>query len=167
MTVLIIRPILKKYIDILKDFFEERLLSVAVFGSIARGTARFPQSDIDVLIVVQGIEKLSFGDRIKLMIECEERLSKTEEYTGFKHTFGTRPNIQEIIFSPSELKAHPPILLDMTTDMITLYDKGILNEEIDKLRKRLKLLGAKKVERDGSWFWILKPDVKLGENVEI
>jgi len=30
---------------------------------------------------------------------------------------------------------------------------------------RLKELGAKRVERKGSWFWILKPDLKPGEIV--
>ncbi len=108
-----------------------------------------------------------FGERIKLTNNVEEKLSKTKEYAEFKDAFGRRPNIQEIIFSPEELRIHPPVLLDLTTDMIVFYDTGILGEEIDKLRKRLKELGAKKVGRKDSWFWILKPDIKLGENVEI
>ena len=33
------------------DFYRERLVSAAVFGSIARGTMR-PDSDIDLLLVV-------------------------------------------------------------------------------------------------------------------
>lgn len=159
--------LLNRYTEILNGFFKEKLLSVAVFGSVARGTARFPQSDIDVLIILKDVERSSFGERIKLTMNAEEQLSRTEEYAKFKDTYGRRPNIQEIILAPSELKAHPPILLDLTTDIIILYDKGILNEEIDKVRKKLRELGARKVEREGSWFWILKPDLKLGEKVEI
>lgn len=162
-----VQHLLNRYTELLKQFFGDALLSVAVFGSVARGKAKFPKSDIDVLIVLKGVEKLSFGERIKLTNNVEEKLSKTEGYAHFKNAFGRRPSIQEIIFSPEELKAHPPILLDLTTDVIILYDKGILSEEINKLRKRLSELGAKKVERKDSWFWILKPDAKLGETVEL
>lgn len=78
----------------------------------------------------------------------------TKEYAEFKNAFSSRPNIQEIILAPVELKAHPPVLLDLTTDVIILHDTGILKEEIDKLKKMLKELGAKRVERKGSWHWI-------------
>ncbi len=162
-----IRNILIRYTAILKECFKEKLLSIAVFGSVARGKAKFPQSDIDVLIVMEGAEKLSFGERFKLLMDAEERFSGTEEFTEFKKKFGNRPNIQEIILAPIELRAHPPILLDLTTDVIIIYDTGILKEELDKLKKRLEELGAKRVMREDSWFWILKPDLKLGEIVEL
>lgn len=162
-----IQDILSRYTAILKECFKKKLLSVAVFGSVARGTAKFPQSDIDVLIVIEGAENLSFGERFKLLADAEERLSRTKEFGEFKDMFASRPNIQEIILAPVELKAHPPVLLDLTTDVIIIYDTGILKEEIDKLKKRLKELGAKRVERKDSWFWVLKPDLKLGETVEL
>ncbi len=162
-----VKHILSRYTRILKECFKEKLLSAAVFGSVARGTANFPQSDIDVLIVLEGAEKLSFGERFKSLTDVEEKLSITEEYLQFKNTFGSSPNIQEIILAPVELKAHPPVILDLATDVIILHDTGILKREIDKLKKRLKELGAKRVEQKDSWFWILKPDLKLGETVEL
>ncbi len=162
-----VQHLLNRYFEILKEHFNGKLLSVAIFGSIARGTAQFPESDIDVLIVLEGVENLSFGQRIKLTVNIEEKLSETKEYAKFKHTYGVRPNFQEIIFTPDELKVHPPVLLDITTDSIILYDTGILGEEIAKIKKRLKELGSKKIKLKDSWFWILKPDVKLGENVVI
>ncbi len=162
-----VHHLLSRYTAILKENFEERLLSAAVFGSVARGTAKFPGSDIDVLIVMTGAEKLSFGERFKLIRGAEEKLSETEEYAKFRNAFGSRPKIQEIIFSPDELKVHPPVLLDLTTDVIILHDTGILREEINKLKKKLEELGAKRVQRKDSWFWMLKPEVKLGETVEL
>jgi predicted nucleotidyltransferase len=162
-----IQPLLNRYFEILKEDFKERLLCVAIFGSIARGTAQFPESDIDVLIVMEGVENLSFGQRIKLTMNIEEKLSGTQEYSTFKNTYGVRPNFQEIIFAPMELKGHPPVLLDLTTDSMILYDTGILREEIAKIKKRLNELGSKKIKLKNSWFWILKPDVKPGENVVI
>jgi predicted nucleotidyltransferase len=122
----------------LKDFFREKLLGIAVFGSFARGAAEFPGSDIDILIVIEDVEKLSFGERLKLTMKVEKKLSKTEEYAKFKDAFGWSPSIQEVILTPEELKAHPPILLDLTTDAVILYDKGILREELEKLREKLK-----------------------------
>lgn len=162
-----IQHLLNRYSTIMKEFFGERLLSIAVFGSVARGEALFPKSDIDILIVMEGVENLSFGQRMKLTLDIEEKLSRTKEYAKFKDDFGIRPNFQEIIFAPDELRVHPPILLDLTTDSIILYDTGILREELDKIKIRLKELGSQKVKLKDSWFWILKPDIRPGENVVI
>ena len=55
----------------------------------------------------------------------------------------------------------------MTTDAVILHDEGILSEELEKLKRRLKELGAKKIRTGDTWFWILKPDLKLGEELEL
>lgn len=160
-------PLLNRYVHFLEEIFRDDLIAVAVFGSLVRGTAKFPGSDIDLLIVLEGVEKLSLGDRFKATMKAEDKLSESVEYAKFKDVFGWTPSIQEIILTPEELKAHPPILLDLTTDALILFDKGILSEEIDRIREKLKELGAKKIKHNDSWFWILKPDVKLGEEVKI
>lgn len=161
------KPLLDRYVDCLKESFGDNLLSTAVFGSFARGKAKFPGSDIDVLIVVKGMEKLSFGERIKQTAKAEKKLLETGEHKKFIDDFGWPPSIQEIILTPEELRAHPPILLDLTTDVLIFYDTGILKEELEKIRLRLRELGAKKIKTGDSWFWILKPDLKLGEEVEL
>ena len=66
--------LIRRYMEIVEEEFGEKLLAMAVFGSLARGEAKFPGSDIDVLIVLKGVESLSFGKRINLMREAE-RLS--------------------------------------------------------------------------------------------
>ena len=154
----ITNPLLSRYIHILKEIFGDDLKAVAVFGSLARGTAKFPGSDIDLLIVVEGMKKLSFGERLKATMKAEDKLSKTVEYAKFKDVFGWTPGIQEVILTPEELKAHPPILLDLTTDALILYDKGVLSEELDRLRKRLRELGAKKNQAQG----FMVRDIKAG-----
>ncbi len=157
----------KKYVEMLKESFGDKLVAVAIFGSLARGKAEFPGSDIDILIVLKGVEGFSLGERINMTMEVEKKLAKTEEYVRFKEVFRRSPSIQEHVLTPEELKAHPPILLDLTTDVLILYDTGVLAQELEKLRRRLKELGAKKVKTGDSWFWILKPDLKLGEEVEL
>ena len=65
------------------------------------------------------------------------------------------------------LARHPPLLLDLTTDAIILHDTGVLSRELGRLRLRLEELGAQKIKTGSTWFWILKPDLKLGEEVEL
>jgi len=37
--------------------------------------------------------------------------------------------------------------------------------KLQSLQQRLKELGAKKIRRNGDWYWDLKPDLKLGDEV--
>jgi hypothetical protein len=160
-------PLMKKYAEIAREEFHEQVLALAIFGSVARGEASFPGSDIDILVVMSGIENLSLGNRISLLANIEKNLQKTDEYKRFEEAFKWSPTIQEHVLSPGELKRHPPLMLDLTTDSIILYDKGILTEELNKLRATLKRLGAKKIRTNDTWFWILKPDMKPGEELEL
>jgi predicted nucleotidyltransferase len=159
--------VVKRYAKIVMNHFGDRVLAIGVFGSLARGMAKFPGSDIDIMLIFEGVNNLSFGKRIDLMKEVYKELVRTKEYRDFKKVFNSIPNIQEHILTPEELKKHPPLLLDLTTDVVIIHDAGILNEEIEKLRKRLKELGARKINTGDSWFWILKPDLKPGEELEL
>ena len=78
------------------------------------------------------------------------------------------PALQEHLLIEEEFKAHPPLLLDLVTDARVLYDTSVFAREMQRLRKQLEEYGSQKVyARDGSWFWILKPDLRLGEVVEL
>jgi len=56
-----------------------------------------------------------------------------------------------------------------------IYDAEILHDpdaffekRLSRLRKKLDELGSKRVFlEDGSWYWILKPDLKPGETFEL
>ena len=49
-----------------------------------------------------------------------------------------------------------------------LYDKDMFFETIlERLRKMLKELGAKRIWVGDKWYWMLKPDIRFGEVVEI
>nr|MDO8098532.1 nucleotidyltransferase domain-containing protein [Candidatus Njordarchaeota archaeon] len=159
--------LMKRYAKIVQEEFREQVLAVAVFGSVARGEARFPGSDIDILVIMGDVANISLGKRIDLLAKLEKKLKKMNEYRKFEEAFNWPPTIREHILSPDELKRHPPLLLDLTTDSIILYDKGILKKELNKLRATLKKLGAKRIRTNDTWFWILKPDLKLGEELEL
>jgi hypothetical protein len=52
----------------------------------------------------------------------------------------------------------------MIEDARLLYDpEGFLAGYLDRLRARLRQLGARRIRRDNAWYWELKPDLAPGE----
>lgn len=68
--------ILKHFIDELRDRFGDRILSVYLFGSSAKGTS-CEHSDIDVLVVYEGLDErelLRASSEITFDLACKEGL---------------------------------------------------------------------------------------------
>ncbi|MFQ5762137.1 MAG: nucleotidyltransferase family protein, partial [Candidatus Bathyarchaeia archaeon] len=137
-----VSALLAKYVENLIDRFGADLEGVALFGSVARGEAKFPDSDIDVFLVVKRLEGISMGGRIDLHADVETTLSRSEEWTAFREKHRWSPTFSPYILTPDEIKRHPPIMLDLATDAVILFDRGLLREEINVLQSRLKELGA-------------------------
>jgi len=157
---------LSQFLRLLKARLGDNLISVVLFGSVARGDAE-EGSDVDLLIVSDGFEG-SFGERFQHFQEIDKELLELETRKKLRREgYGTL--ISPIPLNPKEVKRHPPILLDILTDGIILYDKnGFIKGELADLRKRLRALKARKVRLPGNrWYWDLKPDYKLGEVVEV
>lgn len=146
-----------------RSVYGERLHSIALFGSVARGTAR-PDSDLDVFLVVAG---LPHGHRARLetFSEVERRLAPEVDRLASE---GIEVEVSPIFRTPEDLKRLSPLLLDLTEEAVILEDRGaILGAALDELRRRLRRLGARRV-RDGTrWYWDLKPDYRRGEIIRI
>jgi len=159
--------LLKSYTAHLRDHFQTDIRAVALFGSAARGEAELPESNIDILVGLKGLEGRSLGERIQLLSAVERSLLNGDEYRRFNSTYG-EPLFQVHVLTPSEVSRHPPILLDVVTDGIILYDEGFLEQELGRLGERLEELGAEKKRlADGSWYWRLKRSLQWGEVVEL
>lgn len=153
-----IKEVIKEFVRSLQSFFGKNLVSIILFGSIARGDFS-ENSDIDILVVAKDFPK-SFSKRIDLFIPIVEKARrKAPNY----------PFIQVYPLTVNEALKNRPIYLDLITDAIILYDEGnFMMNILNKLFKELKELGAKKIYlEDGSWIWILKPNIKIGEVVEL
>ncbi|MEM2028135.1 MAG: nucleotidyltransferase domain-containing protein [Candidatus Bathyarchaeia archaeon] len=157
------RSLIEKLLNSLFAKLGDKLVSVIVYGSVARGSTR-KDSDIDILIVAETLPK-SRMMRQKLFLLIEEPLEPLIDDLWDK---GFHVDFSPIILSLEEASRIRPIYLDMVEDSIILYDRnGFFKNIMDRLRKRLEELGAKRVWVGDKWYWVLKPDIRFGEVVEI
>ena len=135
-----------------RTIYGERLVSLAVYGSTGRGTAR-PDSDVDILLIVEGLSHW--------------RMERVEEFKPIESALGG-VLLSPVLKTPGEIANGSPLLLDMVEDAVILYDReNFLENTFEKLRANLQRLGAKRIWRGDNWFWDLKPDYQTGEVFEV
>jgi len=141
-----------------------RLISVVLYGSVARGTAR-ENSDLDLLAVIEGLPE-NFSERIGEIIGVIK--SARDKKIKLWLEKGIFANVQIIPLLPSEARAHQPLYLDLLFDSVVLFDRGLIKEVFEEMRLRLRELNAKRVTLpSGRWYWELKPRLEKGEVVVI
>ena len=155
--------LLNRLVRIMEEEFGDDLVSVVLFGSVARGDNR-KDSDVDLLIVAKNLPKDSMLKRIRLFEEKVEDKPNLEQYWKEGYYISLSP----ILKTPEEAEKFSPLYLDMTQDAVILYDKGgFFKGVLDRLRERLKELGAERVWMGRKWYWVLKRDSKFGDTVEL
>ncbi|MEM2925792.1 MAG: nucleotidyltransferase domain-containing protein, partial [Methanocellales archaeon] len=112
--------LIEEYIALMKMHFGERLRSICLFGSVARGNAA-ANSDIDILVVADDLPE-EIGLRIKETSYIHQKLKTGEGYSSLR-ALGKSGLISDLYFTPNEIEKHPPILLDIAEDGIILYDE--------------------------------------------
>jgi hypothetical protein len=139
--------------------FGERLISLVLFGSVARGEAR-ESSDIDLIVVADGFPR-SLRERRRPLIDDWRRVRAANGLPAVEWNLVTK--------SPDEARVHSPLYLDVVEDGILILDRGgFFQEVLSEMRARMRALGSRRVYLDdGSWYWDLKPDFRFGEVVEI
>jgi predicted nucleotidyltransferase len=142
-----------------KAQYGDRLVAVAVFGSVGRGTPR-EDSDIDVLIVARDLPR-GRTPRVEEFLSVEARLEGPLQAVPGD---GTPVSLSPVFKTPEEVERGSPLFLDMVEDARILYDsRGFFAAYLDRLRARLRELGARRVRTGNAWYWELKPDLKPGE----
>jgi hypothetical protein len=156
------KSLLEKLTKLLQEEFQDKLVSVVLYGSVARGDNR-KDSDIDLLLVIKDLPK-TITERAILFDKVEKKLDDDimrlmDE--GYYVTFSP------VLKTPEEAVTFSPIYMDMTEDAVILYDRdGFFRKVLEKTRKRLKELGFERVWlTEKSWYW-RKRDYKLGEVID-
>lgn len=156
------KSLLEKLTKLLQEEFQDKLISVVLYGSVARGDNR-KDSDIDLLLVIKDLPK-TITERVILFDKVERKLDDDimrlmDE--GYYVTFSP------ILKTPEEAMRFSPIYMDMTEDAIILYDRnGFFRKVLEKTKKRLKELGFERVWLSKkSWYW-RKRDYKFGEIID-
>src|SRR3972149_4327380 len=158
------RSLLARLIELSKIHYKEKLISLVLYGSVARGTAK-QDSDIDIILI---IDNLSYKESMNRFLLVEQKLKESQEFISIKES-GYSPEIRPILFSQEEASESRYIFLDIVNDGIILYDKNdFFKKRLEKLKKKLIELDSRRIFRnDGSWYWILAPNLKFGESFEI
>jgi DNA-binding transcriptional ArsR family regulator len=149
------RPLLRDYCELLSGLYGERLLGVALFGSVARGDWR-RESDIDLLVVVDGWESKGDRSRVEELTAVKGRLTKCGSHAEAMRN-GFVPAIHELPLAQSELQLFRTVYFDIALDGIVLLDRRReMRQFIESTRAQAKASGARRVVYpDGSFYWIL------------
>ena len=151
-----LRGDLARYVERLKARFGADLVSVVVFGSQARGTAKLG-SDVDVLVVVRGlpVNRWKRYDPLRPIARAvSDEFART---------------LSLIALTPEEAAIVKPYYLGMLSGHLLLWDcDGFFAGVLRRLQARLAELGARRyVDKDGYEYWDLKPDWKPGDVVTL
>ena len=152
-----ITKLLNRLTSLCKEHYGERLISLAVFGSVGRGTAR-PDSDIDLLLVIRDLPN--------------GRIARVKEFSAIETTLDMnikgRIELSPVFKTPEEIANGSPLFLDMVDDVRMLFDRDDFFKSVLKdLKERLQKLGARRIWQGNVWYWDLKPDYIQGDVFEI
>lgn len=143
--------------------YAARLVSLAVFGSAARGTMR-PDSDVDLLVVVSELPR----GRLARVRDFEAVEAATAGVLSSAEREGIRTALSPVLKTPEEVWKGSLLFLDMVDQAAILFDREhFLRRYLEGLRARLAALGARRVYRRGGYYWLLKPGLTPGEDLRL
>lgn len=159
-----------RLVELFHKEFGDELISIVLYGSILKSSFQPDRSDVDLLYVLQD------GSRDAWQREggVFKRFQSTWKYRAYDYWLKTRgfygyPGVSAVSLMKSYAKRFQPVYLDMLSYRAVLYDReGFFQELMRKLGEALRALGTIRVEYpDGTYGWLLKPDIAPGESIEI
>jgi len=139
----------------------DRLVSIALYGSVVRGQAT-PSSDIDLFVVLQEAPAGMLARR-RLLQPARESLTPELEDLWEQ---GIYTDFIEVIRSRTEAQQFHLLYLDMSQEAILLYDRDqFMHTLLEKVGERLQRAGAERRPVGRYWYWDLKQAFAPGEVV--
>jgi len=160
----IFRDYLYNFVRLLKENYKEDLLSIILFGSVARGKWN-NESDIDLFIIFSNKSSIrtTINNQLTKIISDYERKSKLKNSKGDR-LFST---IQDISLLLKDLHTFRTIFYDIAMDGIILFDRNHLGDQfLRKIKKRIEEKGLKRVFiKENDYYW--ERNVDFGEIIEL
>jgi hypothetical protein len=158
------QQLLERFLALLQEHFGDRLISLVLYGSVARGEAG-EESDIDLLLILDRISP-NYHRRLDEVLVVQARLEREGVYEALNKVLGSVPYFSYLILSKDEADENRYIYLDMVEEAKLLFDRAeFFAKRLRAVRRRLGELGSMRVQlEDGTWYWDLKPDLKWGES---
>jgi hypothetical protein len=159
-----IDPVIAEFVEGLREVYGGRLMTVALFGSRARGDQR-PGSDVDLLVIADGMPP-SYTDRLA---EIRALIDRTNRELARVAPADPPPCLSVVLKDRAEGAFHAPLYLDLTEDARLLVDRdGFFAGILTDVRARMAELGSRRIWLgQDRWYWDLKPDSRPGEVIEI
>jgi hypothetical protein len=158
-----LRDLADRYSGMVRAALGGRLVSIVLFGSVARGDAS-RISDIDLLIIAEDLPRGQFA-RKRLLAEADRELEPSLASAAER---GIDTRLARIVRTSQEAERIIPLYLDMTEDAVLLYDRdGFFAAILERLRASLRRLGSRRVRQGKTWYWDLKPDFKPGDVIRL
>ncbi len=160
----IFRDYLYNFVKLLKENYKEDLLSIILFGSVARGKWN-DASDIDLFIIFTNKSSIrtAINNRLTKIISDYERKSKLRNSKGDR-LFST---IQDISLVIKDLHTFRTLFYDIAMDGIILFDRNQTGFQfLKKIKKRIEEKGLRRIFiKENDYYWERK--VKFGEIIEL
>lgn len=158
-------PLLNAFVICLRNRLGAQLISVVLYGSVARGSAR-PDSDVDLLVVIDPSPGMA---DVRALVRAVERESVDTPAGQQARQRGLGCFISSLVLTRREADRNRYLYLDLTQEAILLFDReDLLRKRLAKMRARMKELGSVRIELpDGTWYWDVKPDLRAGQVFEL
>jgi predicted nucleotidyltransferase len=153
-------PIIELAVAGIVEEFGNKLVSLVLFGSLARGDAG-AESDIDILLVAEQLPA-SYSSRLETIrpIIHLDSIRRWREYLWEKKR--VYPLIEVVALTPGEANQTHPFYLDMVEDSMMIFEKNrFMERKLGSLKERLAEIGASKIALpSGKSYWSLAENEK-------
>lgn len=146
-----VEPICKAVVQKLRETLGGKLMSVALFGSYARGDYH-PGSDLDLLVIAEQlpahpVERIQWLHKLVVLV--------AKKRVGF------------VAWTPEEFSnSFPSFYLDLGLDARILFDPtGFLSSRLNRVREIIEEAGLYRIQKGRNFAWRFKKPPQRGYEI--